>query len=600
MILYLLPIERIGYGRGPRYLKWKFAEGLDYRWSLKDFGHTSEIGLAATDHALHAPDALQLPVTWSQLDRDRVGGYLRSAGIEHGWVEQARDWREAWQRLAGLTQVYQSAMDDPVTSMKLQDPSVWLGRRILFGFDQLTPLDMDLYRQEQIAIRKARQWRIGDWLVIGREWVNQVTGRVVPVIAGGALPATDVFTTGADAALATYSANWSMNTGAIQVLAASDDFRGNSAGAIGNGFHNVETYDNDQYSQVTISAISDAAFIGAASRCGAAGVDSFYFWQEADTSDYLGKHVTGTETQLGSSGAGGAVSDTMRLETESTTIRPKRNGSVPGTPGEQTDSSLSSGKAGINSWNNSADTRGDDFEGGNLVVAWDGFPSIDAGASTNGTTLSGGVALNMPGGTNELLIAICGNDNPGTTNMGMSGWTEIFAAAYTSDVIKKKIFGKLASGTDSGTLTGASQDYVARVLRISNHGVSDIATDIKVGTVASGSSNAPNPTSLDAGSSKKWMWIAVNVSDDDDNTTPYAPTNYTPEAQVESAQSTSSCMVQVAWHKNETQTEDPGAFALAATEEWLAVVIAIPPEASVVDPYPAGYRRNQENTLLRM
>jgi ACT domain-containing protein len=383
------------------------------------------------------------------------------------------------------------------------------------------------------------------------------------------LPATDAFTR-ANGAL---GSNWAGSVGS-DLSITSNEVTG-ASGADSSMYWSADSFSNAQRSKCTLKAISAGQYAGPIVR--ANGTDFVVLVAQSNTDFQIQWYNGGVWTQIGSTySATPAANDVLEIIADGSNFYGYINGvlQISGSNG----SAPASGACGLYVYSNSAHV--DDFEADNYSAPWDGYPSLDAGASTNGTTLSGGVALNMPSGSDELLIAFTGNDAPGTTNMGMSGWTEIFAGAYTGDVIKFKIFAKLASGTDSGTLTGASQDYVARVLRIGNHGVSNIATDIKVGTVNSGSSAAPDATSLDAGSTKKWLWIAANVSDDDDNTTPYAPTNYTADAQVESAQSTSSCMLQVAYRKNETQTENPGAFALAATEEWLAVVIAIPPASS--------------------
>jgi hypothetical protein len=235
------------------------------------------------------------------------------------------------------------------------------------------------------------------------------------------------------------------------------------------------------------------------------------------------------------------------------------------------------------------------------------FPAVGTSNNTNGTSLAGGVALNMPSGivAGDLLLAFTVNDNPGTTDMAISGWTQVFHEAYTSNVIKHACFAKIAVGSDTATLTGASQDYAATVLRIPvfNHGVGTIATDIKVATVAIGLSETPNPNDLDAGSSKKWLWLASNGSDDDDNNSTYWPTSYTGISQVESAQSTSSCMLQLAYRQLEAQSENPGTFALTAgqSEEWVAKVIAIPPfEERIVIAASANITASGENTTVQL
>lgn len=379
MYLYLWPIEKQDYKRAPRYLRSRInPSGLNYAWSLKDFGSVSEIGLVATDQVIKAPDALRIPVTWSQLDRDRVGGVLRSAGIESQWVEQAADWRDAWQRLAGLTQVYQSAGDDPFTSMQLQDPSVWLGRFIHFGFGTLQPLDRQAYAREQ----EAKRWRIGDWALYGREWVHQITGRVVPMVAGGALPYTDAFTVGSDTSLVSYS-NWGINQGAMTVLAATDDVRGNSAGAESAGRNTSETYANNQYAQLYINNLSGSGYIGPATRLNTSGTSSYYGWYPGVPDEYLFKHVTGSWTQLGSLGGAGQSSVIYRLESNGTTHTPLQNGATSSPPGAQTDSSHSAGAAGVCGYSNE-NSRGDNFEGGDLGGGATGQPTMRRWANVPG------------------------------------------------------------------------------------------------------------------------------------------------------------------------------------------------------------------------
>lgn len=340
MYLTILPIDQKRIHRqiyrGPSFLRWRFGTGYNWQWSLKDFGVESPIGIVLTPKPL--------PVRSED---------LHSYGIDPRWVNRAGSPREKAHRLLGMAFAMQAGIDRP---------DQWLGRDIHFGFGKLKAWD----RAMQAAEQEASLPRLGEWVLRGRHWVSQVTGRVVPLIAGGALPATDAFTTGADAALTTYSGSWSLNFGNFQVLAASDDFYANSAGNESGAFHNVETYSNDQYAQVSITALSDAGFVGAATRCGAAGVGSYYHFYVADTSSYLAKMVTGTWTQLGSSGAGAAVGNVIRLESNGTTHTPKVAGATQNPPNAQTDTSLTSGKAGISGWTNSNQTRADNFEGGNL------------------------------------------------------------------------------------------------------------------------------------------------------------------------------------------------------------------------------------------
>jgi len=218
------------------------------------------------------------------------------------------------------------------------------------------------------------------------------------------------------------------------------------------------------------------------------------------------------------------------------------------------------------------------------VLTADAFPVVASSATTADTSLAGGRALNMPSGiaVGDLLIAFCTNDAPGATNMDISGWTQVSAGAYTSNVVKHAIFAKIATGADTGTLTGASQDFSAVVTRITEHGVTTIGTDIKVGTMASTAGTAPNPPNLDAGSSKKWLWMESFGADDDDDTATYWTPGYTAVDQIQSAPGTSSCLTAVAYLHSETQTENPAAMTMDSEEEALAQTIAIPPNTQSI------------------
>lgn len=210
------------------------------------------------------------------------------------------------------------------------------------------------------------------------------------------------------------------------------------------------------------------------------------------------------------------------------------------------------------------------------------LPVVESTNNSGGTSLAGGVSLAMPSGiaTGDLILHFCVNDAPSTTQMTMANYTRIYEGAYTSNTIRCAVFARIATGSDTATLAGASQDYAAVSVRISNHGVEDVSTDIKVGTQAIGSTWQPDPPSLDAGLSDWWLWIAFAGSDDDDdNAGTYYPTSYAGLGQRQSASSTSSCLMQAAYRLRRAQTEDPGVFSLTSSstpEEWITNTIAVP------------------------
>jgi len=182
-----------------------------------------------------------------------------------------------------------------------------------------------------------------------------------------ALPATDVFTSASDQALTTYSASWTNNSGAFQVVGATDDVMANSSGNECGAHWNADSFNNNQYAQAKVTARSASGVVGAAVRCHASAATYYGYYTDSGAS-YLFKMVAGSWTQLGSNAAALAVNDIIRIEANGTTITPKKNGSTTGTPGAQTDSAIASGYAGLSGYGNQTTARVDNFEGGNLAA----------------------------------------------------------------------------------------------------------------------------------------------------------------------------------------------------------------------------------------
>jgi hypothetical protein len=186
-----------------------------------------------------------------------------------------------------------------------------------------------------------------------------------------ALPATDNFTTGSDQALATYSASWTQNNGAANVLDATDDVVSfdNSDWL---AHWNADSFDDDQYAQLVLSAVGEDTWIGPSARVAASATTGYLIdcrSKVGATSKYLSKLVAGSWTTLASSTNSYSVSDLIRLEAEGSTITPLVNGSEDTDLGAQTDSAITSGSAGLAGYGKFAPvSRGDDWEGGNLAA----------------------------------------------------------------------------------------------------------------------------------------------------------------------------------------------------------------------------------------
>ena len=229
------------------------------------------------------------------------------------------------------------------------------------------------------------------------------------------------------------------------------------------------------------------------------------------------------------------------------------------------------------------------YVGSTLVwpVAIETFPSIVTTNTEIGTSLGSNNPIPAPSGVvaGNLLIAVGLNDNPSTTNLSAStGWTQVIAATHTlSTAIKMAVFARVADGSasDALSLSGASQDYCAAIARITDHSVSNVAADIKSASAQStvGGTNL-NPPSLDAGASRKWLWLAAAGVDTTAGNISWTsmPTGYTQTVTpLQSANTASSCSMGMASRQLETQTEDPVNFVISQSLHWLALTLAIPP-----------------------
>jgi hypothetical protein len=205
-----------------------------------------------------------------------------------------------------------------------------------------------------------------------------------------ALPATDSFTGTNGTALQTYSSNWGINAGGfvINTNAFAPASGGNECGAR----WTADSFNNDQYAQCVLTAkegtTNFAAGIGV--RHAAAGTATYYgYYQDGGGNGFCFKNVAGTWTLLGAAFSSAATSTTLRLEANGTTLTVKHNGASQGT---RTDSSITSGAAGVTGYSNSTSMRADDWEGGNLAAAG-AIVGSTAIAFSSTSTLTGAGAL---------------------------------------------------------------------------------------------------------------------------------------------------------------------------------------------------------------
>ena len=155
--------------------------------------------------------------------------------------------------------------------------------------------------------------------------------------------------------------NWSSSGGAAAYTIVSNTAASSNAQVEEAVWWNATTFAADHFAEVTITTVSSNAFIGPAVRVSSGG--NYYGFYGDNASRYLISVVGGTWTSLATTGTGFTNGDVVRLEVEGTTLRAYIN-SVLLT--SVTDSSLSSGSAGLTSWANNVDGRLDDFTAADL------------------------------------------------------------------------------------------------------------------------------------------------------------------------------------------------------------------------------------------
>lgn len=183
-----------------------------------------------------------------------------------------------------------------------------------------------------------------------------------------ALPATDDFNSATTQALTTYSSNWTNNVGTPFVQALdSGSARGADSGAPGLARWNADTFDADQYSEGTIVTFNGvtATTAGVATRLGSSGRPCYTF-DATYTNQYLFRQNTTDRTLLSSAPQNPSDGDVFRLESSGTTHTCSRNGSTNQCPSAQTDSTHTSGSAGVSFVGTSVYPSLGDWEGGNL------------------------------------------------------------------------------------------------------------------------------------------------------------------------------------------------------------------------------------------
>lgn len=198
----------------------------------------------------------------------------------------------------------------------------------------------------------------------------------------------------------------------------------------------------------------------------------------------------------------------------------------------------------------------------------------------------------------DLLVAQITTDANETITWP-EGWFTCFSQSNGTECTVSVAY-RYADGSESGTIdvtTGTVENSAHWCVRIPA-GEFDIGCPV-VWATATGTSATPDPPSLTPGfGAQDYLWICGYGADDDDNFgAGFEPTSYTAGSEVESAQTTTSCMCGYAYRQVNGSSEDPGTFDMAASEGWVSFTLAIVPSGvSGRDVYAIDHRASAFST----
>lgn len=231
------------------------------------------------------------------------------------------------------------------------------------------------------------------------------------------------------------------------------------------------------------------------------------------------------------------------------------------------------------------------------------FPVVESITETPFATAATEHLVDFPATVNagDLMLLIASSDG-NAIQTTPTDWTlldkrspnnQVYGGVYVLD----------AAGTEGGgtvdVVTASAEEMSAHMYRITGwKGTLGDDVDISTFVEEATGSNAPDPDSVTAGGgSADNLFIAIAVSGDDDAVATGAPTSYTDLTTVSSDSVTSSA--QPASHSARRElaaaSDDPSAFTLDESDQWLAWTVVIAPAAA--GPSPMMNKMMQEGLL---
>ncbi len=211
------------------------------------------------------------------------------------------------------------------------------------------------------------------------------------------------------------------------------------------------------------------------------------------------------------------------------------------------------------------------------------FPQTVAATETAFPTQTTAHLVNLPAtvDADDLLLVIIGFEAPGAVTTP-TGWTLLFFHSHTVAQNDFFCYVRKADGTEDGgtvdIVSTNSRTAAAHAFRITDW-FEDLAGVEGSGAHNEGTNAAPDPPdNTPSWGAEDTLWIAVNGAEDDDVTHNGFPTNYENTGEIVAGGiAGQGYEVASATRELNATSENPTAFSLASTENWLCDTIAVRP-----------------------
>lgn len=216
------------------------------------------------------------------------------------------------------------------------------------------------------------------------------------------------------------------------------------------------------------------------------------------------------------------------------------------------------------------------------------FPTIDGSNTSEEATNVTAHTVLLPSGivAGKTLVAIFGNDGNAGVTFDDAGWVRPYSRSNGAAVRLSFAFKKAtgSEGASTAVTTTAAEKSAHITYLIGNADDPDINAPEAESVGANGSDAFPDAASFTpSGGALDYLWLTFQANDFGRGTNAF-PVNYG-LGQLTRAVSGNSVGVAAAARQLNAATENPGAFEMAAADQWNATVIAIFPSVPVDERY---------------